>query len=93
MYVILHILLQLHSLTVILVLMLTKPNPRVEERKRFQSSNLGSRGISKGNHFISFIEFAIIDIKRINAKNRKRKSHQNISKGLERINKFSTHST
>ena len=33
MYVISHILLQLHSLTVILVLMLTKPNPRVEEEK------------------------------------------------------------
>ena len=41
MYVILHILLQLCSLTVILVLMLTKPNPRVEERKKVPIKDQG----------------------------------------------------
>ena len=48
----------------------------------------------KGNHFIFFYRvWNHRHKKRINARNRKRKSHLNLSKGLDRINKLSTPST
>ena len=48
----------------------------------------------KGNYFIFFYRvWNHRHENKINARNRKRKSHLNLSKGLERINKFSTLST